>query len=65
MCGMTQITAKAMAVAAGVDPKAFDRALRAKQFPWHDHNARWNVECDSPEHHDMADVLRIMSRPYF
>jgi len=62
---MTQITAKAMAVAAGVDPKAFSKALRVKRFSWHEHNARWEVECDSPEHRDMAAVLRIMSRPYF
>ena len=63
--GMTRITAKGMAIAAGINPEAFGRALRAKRFPWHEHNRRWNAECGSQEHHDMATVIRIMSRPYF
>ena len=54
------ITAIEMAKNAGVDSKAFRQALRKEQLPWHQHNSRWAVPKDGPEHADMQRVLRSL-----
>jgi len=54
------ITAVEMARHAGIDPKAYRRALRSEGLRWHGHNDRWTVPQDSPEHDDMRRVLTKM-----
>jgi hypothetical protein len=49
-----------MARAAGVEPKAFRKALRAAKLPWHQPNARWTVPKNSRQEAEMAQVLSEM-----
>ncbi len=51
-----------MAQQFGLDPKAFRRALRTEEFPWHERYARWNPPDGSPEHRDMVRVAERMVR---
>ncbi len=51
------VTAIEMANESGIDPKVFRAALREQDFPWHAHNARWEVQRGSPEHEQMRRVL--------
>ena len=47
-----------MAASIGVDIKVFRAALSKQNFAWHDPEAGWSVEVDSPEHKQMIAVLK-------
>ena len=57
-----EVTAADMARENGIDPKVFRAALRRQGFRWHQHNGRWTVPRNSPEHHNMLRVLELMTR---
>ena len=44
----------------GLEPKAFRRALRARNFSWHQKGCRWNPPEGSPEHLDMVRLARSL-----
>jgi hypothetical protein len=54
------VMATEMAVAVGIDPKAFRQALREANFPWHREHDFWIVPLNSPQHEDMQAVLAMM-----
>ncbi len=55
-------TAEQMAKNAGIPAKKFRKALRndelIKKHGWHNHYARWTVQCPGPESDDMDRVLK-------
>ena len=55
---MPKTSARTMAASIGVDIKVFRTALSKQKFPWHDPEAGWSVEVDSPEHKQMIAVLK-------
>jgi len=56
------VMASDMAVAVGIDPKAFRQALRDANLTWHQEHDFWIVERGSPQHADMQKVLEAMLR---
>ena len=60
---MSIIAAADMARDVGVDPKRFRRALRSAHLPWHEPDASWSVERESPEHEQMMQVLESLRSP--